>query len=144
MNPNDTALSRAEMPDDSRQDHSVINARSLQADHRRLAEVLRLGLRVLDVGCGAGAITRGVAEGTGAAGQAVGMDINAGLIEDARRRYGDVPGLSFMVGDIEKSARRREVRCRHGRTCTAMAGGSGRRAAPHGRRREAGRSGPRP
>jgi ubiquinone/menaquinone biosynthesis C-methylase UbiE len=79
---------------------SVLNARSLTTAHRRLAQLLRPGLTVLDVGCGTGAITRGIAEAVAPNGRAVGIDVHAGLIEEACRLHGDVPGLSFEVVDV--------------------------------------------
>ena len=78
---------------------AVLDARSLAASHRRLAELLRPGLAVLDVGCGTGAITRGVAEAAGPTGRVVGVDTNAPFIEQARRAHAGVPGLAFEVGD---------------------------------------------
>jgi ubiquinone/menaquinone biosynthesis C-methylase UbiE len=79
---------------------AVLNARTLQNAHRRLAELVVPGMSVLDVGCGTGAITRGIAEAAGPAGRVVGLDVNTGLIEEARSLHGDVPGLSFEVGDV--------------------------------------------
>lgn len=83
----------------------IIGARSLAASHRRLHDLLRPGMSVLDVGCGTGAITRGVAErvspgGRGVArGRVVGVDVGTELIEQARQQHGDVRGLTFEVGD---------------------------------------------
>jgi SAM-dependent methyltransferase len=57
-------------------------------------------MRVLDAGCGSGAITRGIAEAVAPGGHVVGLDANASLIEEARRLHADVPGLAFEVGDI--------------------------------------------
>lgn len=66
---------------------AVLDARSLAASHRQLAALLRPGLAVLDVGCGTGAITRGIAEAVAPGGRAVGLDVNAGMIESARRAH---------------------------------------------------------
>ena len=44
-----------------RSDPQVLNRRTLEIDHRVLAGVLRPGMSVLDVGCGTGAITAGIA-----------------------------------------------------------------------------------
>lgn len=95
--PDDTARHRAHMPEGA---SSILNARSLATAHRRLAELLRPGLTVLDVGCGTGAITRGIAEAVAPSGSVVGTDVHAGLIEQARGAHGDISGLSFEVGDV--------------------------------------------
>src|SRR5207244_2921038 len=74
------------------QDLGILSARSLATAHRRLAELLRPGLRVLDVGCGPGAITRGIADAVGPAGRVVGVDLHPQLIAEARRWHDAVPG----------------------------------------------------
>lgn len=78
---------------------AVLDARSLAASHRRLAELLRPGFAVLDVGCGTGAITRGIALAVAPDGRALGLDVNGEMIESARRAHARVPGLAFEVGD---------------------------------------------
>lgn len=88
---------RAQMPEST---NTILNQRTLQASNRRLAELLRPGMHVLDAGCGSGAITQGIAERVGPDGRVVGVDNNPRLIEEARRRYGHTPGLSFETADI--------------------------------------------
>jgi ubiquinone/menaquinone biosynthesis C-methylase UbiE len=78
---------------------AILDRRSLAKDHRRLAALLRAGHAVLDVGCGTGAITRGIAEIVGAGGHVLGVDTNRELIEAARRAHGGVRGLAFDVQD---------------------------------------------
>src|SRR3954453_6976479 len=97
QSPQDTARHRAHMPEGA---SGVLNARSLTTAHRRLAQLLRPGLAVLDVGSGTGAITRGIAEAVGPNGRAVGVDVHTGLIEEARRLHYDMPGLSFETADV--------------------------------------------
>src|SRR2546425_10056022 len=92
----DAARRRAHMPEGTT---AILDARSLATAHRRLAALLSPGLAVLDVGCGTGAITRGIAEAVGRDGRAVGVDVNAAMIEKARAAPGGVPGLSFEVAD---------------------------------------------
>jgi SAM-dependent methyltransferase len=93
----DIAVHRAAMPHGTT---VILDTRSLAMDHRRLAELLVPGLAVLDVGCGTGAITRGIAEAVGPGGQVVGIDVNAGFIDEARRRHAGVRHLSFDVADV--------------------------------------------
>src|ERR1043166_1614610 len=94
--PEQMAKHRAEMPPGTR---SILDARSL-GSHPRLAALLRPGLAVLDVGCGTGAIPCDIAEAVAPQGRVVGVDVNIAFIEEARRRYAGVAGLSFEVRDI--------------------------------------------
>lgn len=79
---------------------NVLESRTLMSSHRRLAEQLTGGLTVLDVGCGTGTITRGIAEAVGPKGRVVGVDSNPVLIDRALQLYDDIPWLTFEVGDI--------------------------------------------
>ena len=79
---------------------SILSARTLRTAHRRLAALLRPGQSVLDVGCGPGAITRGMAEAVGPTGRVIGADLNPHLIDEARRTHGGVPGLTFEQCDV--------------------------------------------
>ncbi|NWL90122.1 ubiquinone biosynthesis methyltransferase UbiE [Paenibacillus sp. 79R4] len=78
----------------------VIDARTLADSHRRLAELIRPGMRVLDIGCGTGAITRGIAEITGPEGLVIGIDNDPDWIAKARAEMQGTAGISFEVGDI--------------------------------------------
>ncbi len=57
------------------------------------------GGRVVDLGCGAGDLTRVLHETVGAA-ATVGIDSSPAMLARAQGRHGDVPGLSFVQGDI--------------------------------------------
>src|SRR5262245_38365241 len=87
---------RARMPAGSK---AILSARTLTTAHAHLATLLRPGLGVLDVGCGTGSITAGIAEAVAPDGYAIGIDINTTFIEEARRSYKKVANLSFAVSD---------------------------------------------
>jgi len=79
---------------------NVLNSRSLTYSHKRLASILKKGMTVLDIGCGTGAITRGIAEAVGPSGRVIGIDSNPNLIKKARQDHNEIPGLTFETGDI--------------------------------------------
>ena len=80
---------------------TILDTRSLATSHRRLLELLRPGVSILDVGCGTGAITRGIPPALGVhIERVVGVDVNVAFILEARRRHAGVPGLRFEIGDI--------------------------------------------
>ncbi len=54
---------------------------------------------VLDVGCGTGAITSGIAKAVGPDGRAVGLDRDEGLLDLARKEHAGIPRLLFESGD---------------------------------------------
>ena len=81
-------------------DPRVLNRRTLNQDHRTLANLLQPGMRVLDVGCGTGAITAGIAEAVGRAGRVVGIDRDASLVELARKDHKHITNLSFAQRDV--------------------------------------------
>jgi SAM-dependent methyltransferase len=93
----DQARQRAHMPYGTA---AILDTRTLATAHRRLAQLLHPGLSVLDVGCGTGAVTRGIAAAVAPDGLAVGLDINAGLLAQAARAHGRIPGLAFALGDV--------------------------------------------
>ena len=83
-----------------RSDPRVLNRRTLQRDHRRLAALLRPGMSVLDVGCGTGAITADIARMVGPEGHVLGLDRDESLLALAREDHGGIPNLSFVHGDV--------------------------------------------
>lgn len=77
-------------------DARILNQRTLEKDHKRLAALLRPGVSVLDIGCGTGAITAGIAR---VAARVVGVDRDAALIAEARASH-TAENLTFIVGDL--------------------------------------------
>jgi len=83
-------------------DPRILGRRTLERDHRVLAAMLRAGMSVLDVGCGTGAITAGIARVVGPEGSAMGVDRDEGLLEIARREHGAVANLRFEHADATR------------------------------------------
>jgi ubiquinone/menaquinone biosynthesis C-methylase UbiE len=75
---------------------------------RTLAKTeIKKGMRCLDVGCGAGSVTRVLAELVGRKGQVVGTDVDERYLEYCRN-YRPQPNVSFMQDDISNSSLARE------------------------------------
>ncbi|MBS1606179.1 MAG: class I SAM-dependent methyltransferase [Bacteroidetes bacterium] len=91
------AYQRAEMPSGT---NAVLDQRSLEASNANLLTVLRPGQRVLDVGCGSGAITAGIAALVGADGLVTGIDRSAELIGQAQQKFAAIGNLHFEAIDI--------------------------------------------
>jgi SAM-dependent methyltransferase len=92
-----SASRRASMPPGT---ENFLDVRSLAADNAALAALLRPGLTVLDVGCGTGAITRGIADAVSPDGTVRGIDINADLIARATAASAGHRNLRFEVADV--------------------------------------------
>jgi ubiquinone/menaquinone biosynthesis C-methylase UbiE len=80
---NEIARKRAKMPEST---NIILNQRTLENDHKKLSEFLKPDMFVLDVGCGTGAITYGIAKSV-PQGKVIGIDINESLLGEARERY---------------------------------------------------------
>ncbi len=100
MEPN-IARERAEMPAGT---HKVLDKRTLATDNKNLLKFLKADMHVLDVGCGSGSITKGIAEHTGPGGKVTGIDPSENLVALARNNYADLPHLQFLVADINTYA----------------------------------------
>jgi ubiquinone/menaquinone biosynthesis C-methylase UbiE len=85
---------------DSRDSTKIFDDRSLEADYSTLIPVLKEGLNVLDVGCGTGAISRGIAAYVGPTGRVTGIDNTAAFIESGKSSYADVLNLKLIHADL--------------------------------------------
>jgi SAM-dependent methyltransferase len=83
-----------------RSEPHVLSRRTLEHDHRWLPDVLEPGMRVLDVGCGVGAIAAGIARAVGPSGSVRGIDRDEPLLAIARRDHQGVVNLSFELCDV--------------------------------------------
>jgi demethylmenaquinone methyltransferase/2-methoxy-6-polyprenyl-1,4-benzoquinol methylase len=79
----------------------VISAFQEPRWRRRLVEAARLepGGSALDVACGTGKVSADLHARVGPFGRVLGVDISPGMIDVARGRFADLPGLEFVVGD---------------------------------------------
>ncbi len=95
------AEQRAEMPASTA---GILEARSLETDFSRLYSFLlesqKPFLCVLDMGCGTGAITRGIADLLGSRGFVIGADVSDTMLEKARIAHANVSNLEFVSADI--------------------------------------------
>lgn len=80
--------------------NAIFNQRSLDKDYASLQSLLKPGMRVLDIGCGTGAITKDVAQAVGPEGYVLGIDNTLAFIDEGQRLYGDIPNLQLQHRDI--------------------------------------------
>ena len=85
---------RAKMPEGA---NKVLDKRTVDVDNKNLLKYLRDGVTVLDVGCGSGTITKGIAQKVAPSGKVTGIDSSETLIALAGTGY---PNLEFKVADI--------------------------------------------
>lgn len=84
-------------------DPRILNSRRLEHDHPYLVPLLRPGMRILDIGCGTGAITADIARAVSPGGSVIGVDRDASNLEIARLERGNVANLTFQLGDVMAS-----------------------------------------
>jgi arsenite methyltransferase len=61
---------------------------------------LQRGQRVLDLGSGPGYLAASIAEGVGATGEVIGLDMSDEMLEVAGRLCTDLPNVRFVSGDV--------------------------------------------
>lgn len=91
------ATERAQMPKGT---SVVLDSRTLQKDYSTLIPVQKRGLRVLDVGCGTGAITKGIAETVGETGFVVGIDSSEHLVAKGKEDLKSVGNIELIAVDL--------------------------------------------
>ncbi|NCD71418.1 methyltransferase domain-containing protein [Mucilaginibacter agri] len=78
----------------------LFDERSLQRDYATLTSLLKPGLKVLDVGCGTGAISKDIANIIGPQGHITGIDNTGHFIESGKGTYKDVENLELIHTDL--------------------------------------------
>ena len=78
----------------------IFDDRTLEKDYATLLPVLKKGLRVLDVGCGTGAISKGIAARVGPSGSVTGIDNTETFIRSGRETYADIANLELIHADL--------------------------------------------
>jgi ubiquinone/menaquinone biosynthesis C-methylase UbiE len=78
----------------------IFDNRTLTDDYGTLLSALRPGLKVLDVGCGTGAISKGIAESVGPTGSVTGIDNTEHFISSGQETYKAVSNLTLLHADL--------------------------------------------
>jgi ubiquinone/menaquinone biosynthesis C-methylase UbiE len=78
----------------------IFDSRTLEKDYLTLPPILKAGLKVLDVGCGTGAISKGIAERVGQSGHVTGIDNTESFIISGKETYKSVSNLTLIHADI--------------------------------------------
>lgn len=78
----------------------IFDDRTLAADYRTLKPILEPGMKVLDVGCGTGSITKDIADIIGPAGRIVGIDNTGKFIESGKENHGHITNMELIAIDL--------------------------------------------
>lgn len=78
----------------------IFDSRTVEKDYHTILPLLQPGISVLDVGCGTGAISKGIANLIGPKGKVVGIDNTLDFIEAGKRNYAEVSNLELLHADI--------------------------------------------
>ncbi|RFS21813.1 class I SAM-dependent methyltransferase [Chitinophaga silvatica] len=91
------AYERAKMPTGT---NAVLDSRTLTNSYPTLVPFIQTGMHVLDIGCGTGAISAGIAEKVGENGTVTGIDNSAHLIAKGKEDFADIPNLTLLETDL--------------------------------------------
>jgi ubiquinone/menaquinone biosynthesis C-methylase UbiE len=80
--------------------NKIFDDRSLTNDYRNLISILKPGLKVLDVGCGTGSISKDIANIVGENGKVTGIDNTVSFILSGKESYQNIPNLELIHVDL--------------------------------------------
>jgi ubiquinone/menaquinone biosynthesis C-methylase UbiE len=78
----------------------IFDDRSLTNDYKNLATILKPGMKVLDVGCGTGSISKDIANIVGENGKVTGIDNTESFILSGKESYKDIKNLELIHIDL--------------------------------------------
>jgi len=85
---------------DDQEANKVYNDRSLANDYRYLSSILKPGMKVLDIGCATGFISKDIAAIVGTNGKVTGIDNTESLILIGRESHQNVKNLELIHVDL--------------------------------------------
>ena len=80
--------------------NKIFDNRSLEKDYRTLVPILKPGMNVLDVGCGTGAISKGIADRVGPTGHVTGIDNTEAFIISGKETNKSSTNLELVHADL--------------------------------------------
>jgi ubiquinone/menaquinone biosynthesis C-methylase UbiE len=78
----------------------IFDDRNLGTDYRTLVPLLKKGLHVLDIGCGTGAISKGIANYVGETGSVTGIDNTEKFIASGKESHREISNLELIHADL--------------------------------------------
>ncbi len=96
-----------EIKRDGQTANNIFDNRSLEKDYRTLVPILTQGMKVLDVGCGTGAISKDIARHVGPTGKVTGIDNTEAFIISGKEYIKRLRILSSSIPTYFNSKRKK-------------------------------------
>ena len=84
----------------AKQASTILKERTLEQDYRTLYSALEPGMRVLDIGCGTGSISKDIAAVVGQEGYVIGIDHTESFINEGKALYSNLANLELIHVDL--------------------------------------------